>query len=78
MQGSPWNRKTRLCTKWCNTGVCPYGDRCNFAHGHHELKAQHLGGNNNRWEEEVNVQQQTMAGMNGMLAMGTMMTVCVI
>mmetsp|Transcript_64879 Transcript_64879/g.105053 ORF Transcript_64879/g.105053 Transcript_64879/m.105053 type:complete len:488 (-) Transcript_64879:436-1899(-) len=73
MQGSPWNRKTRLCTKWCNTGVCPYGDRCNFAHGHHELKAQHLGGNNNRWEEEVIVQQQTMAGMNGMLAMGTMM-----
>jgi len=64
--GSPWNRKTRLCTKWCNTGSCPYGDRCNFAHGQHELKR--LQPNNNSWDEEAMAQHQ-MGSMGGMLAM---------
>lgn len=33
------NRKTRLCTKWHQYGVCPYAEKCNFAHGVHELKS---------------------------------------
>jgi len=30
--------KTRLCTMFMETGACPYGDRCSFAHGEHELQ----------------------------------------
>lgn len=31
--------KTRLCDKYMETGgYCPYGIRCMFAHGHHELR----------------------------------------
>lgn len=29
--------KTRLCVKW-KEGWCHFGDRCNFAHGEHELR----------------------------------------
>ncbi|KAL0733762.1 hypothetical protein Bca4012_009972 [Brassica carinata] len=25
--------KTELCNKWQETGTCPYGDHCQFAHG---------------------------------------------
>lgn len=31
--------KTELCTTFVNTGVCPYGTKCQFAHGEHELKS---------------------------------------
>ena len=73
--GSPWNRKTRLCTKWCNTGSCPYGDRCNFAHGSHELKRLAASSNSwpstNSWEDEAMLQNQMQMGgvMGNMLAM---------
>ncbi|XP_038707724.1 zinc finger CCCH domain-containing protein 15-like isoform X1 [Tripterygium wilfordii] len=30
--------KTELCNKWEETGTCPYGDHCQFAHGMHELR----------------------------------------
>ncbi|KAL6770808.1 NZF1 [Auxenochlorella protothecoides x Auxenochlorella symbiontica] len=30
--------KTRVCNKW-RAGSCPYGDRCTYAHGEHELRA---------------------------------------
>ncbi|KAG9146147.1 hypothetical protein Leryth_015933 [Lithospermum erythrorhizon] len=30
--------KTELCNKWQETGMCPYGDNCQFAHGIHELR----------------------------------------
>ncbi|CAN6336734.1 unnamed protein product [Urochloa humidicola] len=30
--------KTELCNKWEETGACPYGDRCQFAHGIAELR----------------------------------------
>ncbi|ERN04335.1 hypothetical protein AMTRI_Chr13g117890 [Amborella trichopoda] len=30
--------KTELCNKWQETGACPYGDRCQFAHGIEELR----------------------------------------
>ncbi|KAL3532363.1 hypothetical protein ACH5RR_005884 [Cinchona calisaya] len=29
--------KTKLCSKWEITGHCPYGERCQFAHGQSEL-----------------------------------------
>ncbi|XP_059452109.1 zinc finger CCCH domain-containing protein 14-like [Corylus avellana] len=30
--------KTELCNKWQETGTCPYGDHCQFAHGITELR----------------------------------------
>ncbi|KAE8800983.1 zinc finger CCCH domain-containing protein 39-like [Hordeum vulgare] len=30
--------KTELCNKWGETGACPYGDQCQFAHGIAELR----------------------------------------
>nr|XP_023890258.1 zinc finger CCCH domain-containing protein 14 isoform X2 [Quercus suber] len=30
--------KTELCNKWQQTGTCPYGDHCQFAHGITELR----------------------------------------
>ncbi|XP_057469677.1 zinc finger CCCH domain-containing protein 14-like [Actinidia eriantha] len=30
--------KTELCNKWQETGKCPYGDNCQFAHGIMELR----------------------------------------
>ncbi|OVA02584.1 zinc finger protein [Macleaya cordata] len=30
--------KTELCNKWEETGCCPYGERCQFAHGIEELR----------------------------------------
>ncbi|GLU10748.1 hypothetical protein SLE2022_275330 [Rubroshorea leprosula] len=30
--------KTELCNKWQETGSCPYGDHCQFAHGISELR----------------------------------------
>ncbi|KAL4458445.1 hypothetical protein ABPG75_013310 [Micractinium tetrahymenae] len=29
--------KTRICNKW-RAGACPYGDKCTYAHGEHELR----------------------------------------
>ncbi|OMO59453.1 Zinc finger, CCCH-type [Corchorus capsularis] len=30
--------KTELCNKWQETGACPYGNHCQFAHGIEELR----------------------------------------
>lgn len=30
--------KTELCNKWEETGSCPYGDNCQFAHGIKQLR----------------------------------------
>lgn len=30
--------KTELCNKWEETGACPYGENCQFAHGIKELR----------------------------------------
>ncbi|XP_062109451.1 zinc finger CCCH domain-containing protein 15 [Humulus lupulus] len=30
--------KTEICNKWQETGECPYGDHCQFAHGVEELR----------------------------------------
>lgn len=33
----PSNWKTRICNKWEQTGYCPFGNKCHFAHGAEEL-----------------------------------------
>ncbi|KAI3727931.1 hypothetical protein L6452_16553 [Arctium lappa] len=33
----PSNWKTRICNKWEQTGYCPFGTKCHFAHGDAEL-----------------------------------------
>ena len=33
--------KTELCQKFQNTGKCPYGYKCRFAHGKEELVSKH-------------------------------------
>ena len=30
--------KTELCRKFMENGSCPYGKKCQFAHGYHELR----------------------------------------
>ncbi|KAF6266090.1 hypothetical protein COO60DRAFT_1251098, partial [Scenedesmus sp. NREL 46B-D3] len=30
--------QTELCRSWLDTGSCRYGVRCQFAHGHPELR----------------------------------------
>jgi hypothetical protein len=30
--------KTELCRKWIETGKCKYGKKCQYAHGHNELR----------------------------------------
>jgi len=37
-RGTAENAKTKLCTRWMS-GDCRFGDRCNFAHGEHELRS---------------------------------------
>eukprot|EP01025_Chloroclados_australasicus_P037755 TRINITY_DN38617_c0_g1_i2.p1 TRINITY_DN38617_c0_g1~~TRINITY_DN38617_c0_g1_i2.p1 ORF type:complete len:225 (+),score=17.05 TRINITY_DN38617_c0_g1_i2:58-675(+) len=36
-RGTAENAKTQVCTRW-KAGDCRFGDRCNFAHGEHELR----------------------------------------
>jgi hypothetical protein len=31
--------KTELCRSYDETGLCKYGDKCQFAHGFHELRS---------------------------------------
>lgn len=42
-RGTAENAKTKLCTRWMQ-GDCRFGDRCNFAHGDHELRNHPEGG----------------------------------
>jgi hypothetical protein len=42
--------KTRMCNKWRN-GSCPFGEKCTYAHGQHELR---------RVSPEILMQQQMM------------------
>lgn len=35
--------KTELCSTFQRSGTCPYGSKCQFAHGEHELKAVDRG-----------------------------------
>ena len=37
--------KTELCKKFQNTGHCPYGFKCRFAHGKDELITKTQGAN---------------------------------
>ncbi|CAG9465457.1 unnamed protein product [Pedinophyceae sp. YPF-701] len=37
-RGTPENAKTKICRRW-QDGHCAFGERCNFAHGEHELRS---------------------------------------
>jgi len=37
-RGTAENAKTKLCMRWMSPEGCRFGDRCNFAHGEHELR----------------------------------------
>jgi hypothetical protein len=42
----PERYKTLICVNWAKAselgqGECPYGDKCQFAHGLHELRSRH-------------------------------------
>ncbi|GJR84897.1 zinc finger CCCH domain-containing protein 56 [Tanacetum coccineum] len=37
----PSNWKTRICNKWEQTGYCPFGSKCHFAHGDAGLMRVH-------------------------------------
>ncbi|XP_058732612.1 zinc finger CCCH domain-containing protein 39-like [Vicia villosa] len=41
-RGTYW--KTKTCLMWINTGSCPFGDGCHFAHGDAELQIPVPGG----------------------------------
>jgi hypothetical protein len=49
--------KTRLCNKW-RQGMCPFGDKCTYAHGQQELR---------RVAPEVLMQQQMLAAQQGLM-----------
>ncbi|KAG1661301.1 hypothetical protein FOA52_008648 [Chlamydomonas sp. UWO 241] len=36
--------KTKLCSRFMQTGTCQYSSRCTFAHGEHELRSEMMGG----------------------------------
>lgn len=36
----PERYRTVMCQNWTTTGECPYGRKCQFAHGAHELRAR--------------------------------------
>lgn len=36
----PIRYKTVMCTNWTQTGACPYGFKCQFAHGKEELRGR--------------------------------------
>ena len=40
------SRKTVLCRHFQHTNECPYGDRCNFAHGHQDLRPKKVNRHN--------------------------------
>ena len=37
MKTNPAKHKTELCKNFSELGRCPYGSKCRFAHGAHEL-----------------------------------------
>jgi hypothetical protein len=62
------NYKTRICLNWQNNGQCTYGQRCNFAHGQHELR-QHA---KDKGSNSGNSNFQSMGMGYGMMPMGQM------
>lgn len=55
--------KTRLCERFETEGTCPYGPKCNFAHGINELRGKEI-------QQENTVPIPTMATANQMMDSG--------
>lgn len=43
--------KTEMCRTWIETGVCPYNEKCRFAHGKKELHDKVIVGRNYKQKE---------------------------
>lgn len=65
-------RKTKLCNKFLTPTGCPFGDRCNFAHGDTEIQAQKpvmpVAGGQKRTYGDMYGGQQDMYGAMGISA----------
>ena len=49
----PERYKTVLCTTWTVTGQCPYGHKCQFAHGKEELRSRQMNGVQHRATQPI-------------------------
>jgi hypothetical protein len=52
--------KTELCRKYENTGYCPYGKKCKFAHGKEELNEKFLNNKRRYKSKKCNSFHSTM------------------
>ena len=50
--------KTTLCKKFASTQSCPYGDKCQFAHGEQELRSPNLQAQNPMFNMQMNTKGQ--------------------
>nr|XP_043629077.1 zinc finger CCCH domain-containing protein 12-like isoform X2 [Erigeron canadensis] len=60
----PPNWRTRICSQWEQAGYCPFGSKCNFAHGEAELQ-RYGGGPLNR---EANLNNQGLVFLKNVAA----------
>jgi hypothetical protein len=45
--------KTEMCKNWIEVGHCRYGNKCQFAHGDHELMGKAPPVNNNKYKSKT-------------------------
>ena len=45
--------KTEMCKNWIEVGQCRYGNKCQFAHGDHELMGKAPPVNNNKYKSKT-------------------------
>ena len=45
--------KTEMCKNWIEVGLCRYGNKCQFAHGDHELMGKAPPINNNKYKSKT-------------------------
>ncbi|KAM0059778.1 putative transcription factor C3H family [Helianthus debilis subsp. tardiflorus] len=59
----PSNWKTRICNKWEQTGYCPFGSKCHFAHGATELHQNGAGLGDTDAKDPATVSDPNKQGM---------------
>src|SRR3569833_3098021 len=50
--------KTELCKGFSNKGFCPYGNKCRFAHGKHELSGKSIDASKYKQKECKSFKEQ--------------------